>query len=221
MQNKWLIVVVFTALAFMLLWWVTQDKNLALIPTKPLTQISKPETETKVVESISIRPKSSAVPTETLNTATPKATNQSDLLMADIQAWIKRGSEADEYEHHQEGLAMFAVAHESGDLIAMEVLLLNLHSWKTNINRPEQAVLGGDKIQLRRLSPFAMRLLSCDKKPDRCEQGGTYMSSQCEKIPSACGKSFQQWLDVILTPGMKMDLEDLKRFYSENVSYIN
>ncbi len=212
MGNKAPVLII--AIVGLMLWWVFSESKHH--PEVRSGELILTEAENKNVNTAPVKKplKNTPLIEPEASAQEPKVTDQ---LLADIQDWIDRYQVENRFEYHNEGLAMFEAAHQKGNLEAMTTLLGQLHSWEYNLARPDQHVIGGDKVYIRFLSRYALRLLSCQTQPDQCEANKPYMDSYCQHDSAMCNLTFQQYLDVALTPGMKMDVEALMAYYSKHM----
>lgn len=122
-------------------------------------------------------------------------------------------------ESVKESMSMLEWGVEQGDLTAIEWSAQGLkYTWNISFTRPEQALLGGEPLYLDRLSSIAIQLLKCQRSAGfGCHADELTMLVKCLKDETVCGLTYPQWADQILTPGMKMDVEALMDYYSQNM----
>ncbi|WP_154222813.1 hypothetical protein [Marinicella rhabdoformis] len=121
-------------------------------------------------------------------------------------------------EGFQQAQSDLVAAQQTGDFEALSVASRGMQSWGVKQRRPEQDILGGQFIYMRQLADVTLRLMACERGSTyECIASSHFMMSTCLEMPKACGLTYPQWADVFLTPGMRMDVEALKAYYSQNM----
>lgn len=124
----------------------------------------------------------------------------------------------EQLNNYQQSETDFLSAQQAGDLAALKKASRGLFNHSLKLRRPEQDFLGGNFFYVRRMAEITLQLLSCEQGgSEACAPASNFMMTMCLETPHACGLSYPQWAEVFLTPGMKMDVEALKAFYTANV----